>query len=114
MKWTGGVSKAVLMGGYMVSRCRGVKLHSATTRHPELVSGSILPHQPKLQDDEWTLKQVQGDGGAGHRLTRITSRRLADQGDHVGDALRSVGRKLVPEIERGERGFDIRARDGIR
>ena len=32
------------------------------TRHPELVSGSIVPHSPPVAVDKWTLKQVQGDG----------------------------------------------------
>ena len=31
-------------------------------RHPELVSGSILPHDPPVEVEKWTLKQVQGDG----------------------------------------------------
>jgi error-prone DNA polymerase len=31
-------------------------------RHAELVSASIPPLQPAVQEEEWTLKQVQGDG----------------------------------------------------
>ena len=31
------------------------------TRHPELVSGSIVPQKPPTDADKWTLKQVQGD-----------------------------------------------------
>jgi hypothetical protein len=31
-------------------------------RHAELGSASIVPHNPKLSADKWTLKQVQGDG----------------------------------------------------
>jgi probable rRNA maturation factor len=31
-------------------------------RHPELVSGSISPPQPKGSEAEWMLKQVQHDG----------------------------------------------------
>jgi chromosome segregation protein len=31
-------------------------------RHPELVSGSIIPQKPRIATEEWTLKQVQGDG----------------------------------------------------
>ena len=37
-------------------------------RHPELVSGSIVPHSPPVEADKWTLerqsptvKRVQGD-----------------------------------------------------
>ena len=33
------------------------------SRHPELVSGSIVPHSPPVAAEKWTLKQVQGDGG---------------------------------------------------
>jgi hypothetical protein len=32
-------------------------------RHPELVSGSIVPQRPSFNAGEWTLKQVQGDAG---------------------------------------------------
>jgi probable rRNA maturation factor len=32
------------------------------SRHPELVSGSISPRNPKVETEKWTLKQVQGDG----------------------------------------------------
>ena len=30
-------------------------------RHAELVSASICQRQPRVQSEEWTLKQVQGD-----------------------------------------------------
>jgi hypothetical protein len=30
-------------------------------RHAELVSASIVPIEPSVQGEEWTLKQVQGD-----------------------------------------------------
>jgi cysteinyl-tRNA synthetase len=30
-------------------------------RHAELVSASIAPHDPPVEAEEWTLKQVQGD-----------------------------------------------------
>jgi len=33
----------------------------APRRHPELVSGSIVPLKRRVQAEEWTLKQVQGD-----------------------------------------------------
>jgi acyl-CoA ligase (AMP-forming) (exosortase A-associated) len=38
-------------------------LSANTARHPELVSGSIVPNEPPVEVDRWTLKQVQGDGG---------------------------------------------------
>ena len=31
-------------------------------RHAELVSASILPNEPTVETEKWTLKQVQGDG----------------------------------------------------
>jgi hypothetical protein len=34
------------------------------TRHPELVSGSIVRHARLVAADKWTLKQVQGDDAA--------------------------------------------------
>jgi acyl-CoA ligase (AMP-forming) (exosortase A-associated) len=37
-------------------------LSANTARHPELVSGSIVPNEPPVEVDRWTLKQVQGDG----------------------------------------------------
>jgi cysteinyl-tRNA synthetase len=33
----------------------------APTRHAELVSASIVPNEPMVEADTWTLKQVQGD-----------------------------------------------------
>jgi acyl-CoA ligase (AMP-forming) (exosortase A-associated) len=38
-------------------------LSANSARHPELVSGSIVPNEPPVEVDSWTLKQVQGDGG---------------------------------------------------
>ena len=34
-------------------------------RHAELVSASIVPNEPAVEAEEWTLKQVQGDGELG-------------------------------------------------
>ncbi len=51
----------------MAPCARGVRaslVHNSapfSTRHPELVSGSIVPHKPAVDADKWTLKQVQGD-----------------------------------------------------
>ena len=36
-----------------------------TSRHPELVSGSISPHGRGAQVERWMLKRVQHDGLAG-------------------------------------------------
>jgi len=43
-------------------------------RHAELVSASIVQHVPSFRAEEWTLKQVQGDGGFVDRLTEIELR----------------------------------------
>jgi hypothetical protein len=43
---------------------------SLIARHAELVSASILPPGPLLQEARWTLNQVQGDDG-GHGRTRL-------------------------------------------
>ncbi len=51
----------------MVCCARGVRMSSVAnsvtspTRHPELVSGSIVSHSRPVAADKWTLKQVQGD-----------------------------------------------------
>src|SRR5690606_26552317 len=37
------------------------RLRQIHTRHAELVSASIAPHARPVQDERWTLKQVQGD-----------------------------------------------------
>ncbi|MCJ2186051.1 hypothetical protein [Novosphingobium beihaiensis] len=39
-----------------------LKLSPFPYRHPELVSGSILPISRPVRTGKWTLKQVQGDG----------------------------------------------------
>ena len=52
----------------MVRYAGGVKVSSVGNAvpfrvcHPELVSGSIVPHSPPVAAEKWTLKQVQGDG----------------------------------------------------
>jgi hypothetical protein len=38
-----------------------MKQHIKTRRHPELVSGSIVPPKPSVEEHEWILKQVQND-----------------------------------------------------
>ncbi|WP_301749627.1 error-prone DNA polymerase [uncultured Erythrobacter sp.] len=38
------------------------KRNTNQARHAELVSASIPPLEPAVQEEEWTLKQVQGDG----------------------------------------------------
>ena len=51
----------------MACCARGARMSSvgdsvpSSTRHPELVSGSIVHHSRPIAADKWTLKQVQGD-----------------------------------------------------
>ena len=40
------------------------------TRHPELVSGSILPDRAVVCDEKWMLKQVQHDVGGMEKANR--------------------------------------------
>jgi hypothetical protein len=37
------------------------KAYSTHARHPESISGSIVPNKPPVAADKSTLKQVQGD-----------------------------------------------------
>ena len=54
---------------------------SSLNRHAELVSASTLQSVPSVREEEWTLKQVQGDGTKGGELLRIT---LASETDIAG------------------------------
>jgi hypothetical protein len=38
-------------------------LLTKNNRHAELVSASIVQPHPWVEEEKWTLKQVQGDGG---------------------------------------------------
>lgn len=40
---------------------RSITVHNLTIRHAELVSASIVPQNPPVPAEKWTLKQVQGD-----------------------------------------------------
>ena len=55
------------VGGDVGRRWVGANNHNNSTRHPELVSGSIVPDKPSVEANRWTLKPVQGDG-----LVRLT------------------------------------------
>jgi tRNA pseudouridine55 synthase len=45
-------------------KSRSVTIYDLKVRHAELVSASIAPSAPTGRDEEWTLKQAQGDEGA--------------------------------------------------
>jgi tRNA pseudouridine55 synthase len=75
---------------------RSVTVHALLVRHPELVSGSIAPQQPKPQDDGWTLKQVQGDEmGAGRQpLESITLSAHVSKGTYIRSLARDIAQAL--------------------
>ena len=75
---------------------RSVTVHALLVRHPELVSGSIAPQQPKPQDDGWTLKQVQGDEmGAGRQpLETITLSAHVSKGTYIRSLARDIALAL--------------------
>jgi hypothetical protein len=89
-------------------------------RHPELVSGPIMPGQPKPRGAKWALKQVQGDGSStGGSLLRSgefqASKPLSFRG---GVGVGSNGRPfwlrqrlraaIVPSPYRGLFGLEVR------
>src|SRR3546814_212051 len=51
-----------------------LKFATIQSRHPELVSGSIVPQAMTPNGEEWMLKQVQHDG---HDTTNFSSTTLA-------------------------------------
>src|SRR3546814_3539524 len=71
-----------------------LKFATIQSRHPELVSGSIVPQAMTPNGEEWMLKQVQHDG---HDTTNFSSTILAQRPpqphhppDHLGAARRRV------------------------
>jgi glycyl-tRNA synthetase beta chain len=48
------------------------------TRHPELVSGSISPNEPKGETDKWMLKQVQHDDVSEVEVALLTALNTAE------------------------------------
>src|SRR3546814_20165309 len=53
-----------------------LKFATIQSRHPELVSGSIVPQAMTPNGEEWMLKQVQHDG---HDTTHFSSTILAQR-----------------------------------
>jgi tRNA pseudouridine55 synthase len=75
---------------------RSVTIHRLLIRHPELVSGSIAPQEPKLQDDRWTLKQVQGDESeaSGKPLYHVTLTAHVSKGTYIRSLARDIAQAL--------------------
>ena len=86
-------------------------------RHPELVSGPIVPPESPEQDEKWPLKQVQGDG-PGERVASVLTEiadNLAPRIDACGQAERQAllagldGRFVLP----GPSGAPTRGRPDV-
>lgn len=75
---------------------RSVTVHALLFRHPELVSVSIPPQQPKLEDDQWTLKHVQGDERVTNQLQleEITLCAHVSKGTYIRSLARDVAQAL--------------------
>ncbi|MDE2437486.1 MAG: tRNA pseudouridine(55) synthase TruB [Sphingomonadales bacterium] len=87
-------------------KARCVTVHSLEVRHPELVSGSIAPQARSLDPsdagavassstamapgEEWTLKQVQGDGD----LESVTLVAHVSKGTYIRSLTRDIARAL--------------------
>ena len=70
-------------------RGRRVRIHSIALRHPELVSVSSPPLAEGSPD--WTLKQVQGDGGA---LASVTLEARVSKGTYIRSLARDIALAL--------------------
>src|SRR3546814_3288877 len=57
-------------GGFAQASHLELKFATIQSRHPELVSGSIVPQAMTPNGEEWMLKQVQHDG---HDTTNFSS-----------------------------------------
>src|SRR3546814_3426495 len=57
-------------GGFAQASHLELKVATIQSRHPELVSGSIVPQAMTPNGEEWMLKQVQHDG---HDTTNFSS-----------------------------------------
>ncbi len=76
-------------GEEVVLATRGVTVHSLKCRHPELVSASIHQPVPPVATEEWTLKQVQGDG-----LSKITLTAHVSKGTYIRSLARDIALAL--------------------
>ncbi|WP_373486658.1 tRNA pseudouridine(55) synthase TruB [Blastomonas sp.] len=75
---------------------RAIRVHSLSIRHPELVSGSIVPQEPKPRGEKWTLKRVQGDGEPSFdmRLESITLTAHVSKGTYIRSLARDIALAL--------------------
>jgi tRNA pseudouridine55 synthase len=75
---------------------RAVTVHALTIRYPELVSGPIVPDEPKLRGEKWALKQVQGDdkGSSESHLQTITLTAHVSKGTYIRSLARDIAQAL--------------------
>ena len=71
-------------------KSRSVTIHDLHLRHAELVSASISPHEPAAREEEWTLKQVQGDDV----LSEITLIAHVSKGTYIRSLARDIAHAL--------------------
>ena len=71
-------------------KSRGVTIHSLQLRHAELVSASISPQEPTAREEEWTLKQVQGD----EVLSEVTLEAHVSKGTYIRSLARDIAYAL--------------------
>ena len=71
-------------------KARAVVIHALHLRHAELVSASISPQAPAARDEEWTLKQVQGDD----LLREVTLEAHVSKGTYIRSLARDIAHAL--------------------
>ncbi|MFO6428932.1 tRNA pseudouridine(55) synthase TruB [Erythrobacter sp. W302b] len=71
-------------------KARAVVIHALHLRHAELVSASISPQAPAARDEEWTLKQVQGDD----LLSEVTLIAHVSKGTYIRSLARDIAHAL--------------------
>ncbi|MFO6448298.1 tRNA pseudouridine(55) synthase TruB [Erythrobacter sp. NE805] len=71
-------------------KSRAVVIHSLALRHAELVSPSIPPQAPAAREEEWTLKQVQGDD----LLSEVTLEAHVSKGTYIRSLARDIAQAL--------------------
>ena len=71
-------------------KARHVTLHNLSVRHAELASASIVPNEPPIEVDRWTLKRVQGDGV----LNSVTLSADVSKGTYIRSLARDIAKAL--------------------
>jgi tRNA pseudouridine55 synthase len=71
-------------------KSRSVTIHALQLRHAEPVSASIAPKAPAAREEEWTLKQVQGD----EVLSEVTLLAHVSKGTYIRSLARDIAYAL--------------------